>query len=101
LSTLFPYTTLFRSRTRIDEYYFDDDLVRFFESGNDEDLAAQVIDLRNAEEERRRLRENGLHHAALNSWDVRKHDYLALVDSLRGRVTEKRQAGILPANEKQ
>lgn len=89
------------SRTRIDEYYFDDGLVRFFESGNEEDLASQLVGLRNSEEERGRLRENGLRHATVNNWDVRKHDYLALVDSLRGRATKKSRTGILPVKEKQ
>lgn len=76
------------SRTRIDEYYFDESLVRFFESGDADDLASQLIDLRDRQQQRERLRENGLRHIAVNNWDVRKHDYLALVESLTGKVTK-------------
>jgi glycosyltransferase involved in cell wall biosynthesis len=70
------------SATKIDRYYFDDSVVRFFESGNPEALAQAVLEVLRDEKLRRRLVANGLVHAARNSWDSLKPDYLRLVDSL-------------------
>ncbi len=70
------------SKTRIDSFYFNDSVVRFFESGNEDDLAEAMLDLI----ENRGLRENLVRHAteyvAQNNWDTRKNKYLHLVDSL-------------------
>lgn len=70
------------SRTRIDSYYLDDSLVRFFESENEEDLAHAIVGLAGSPELRRRLAARGLRYAAEHSWANKKHDYLRLVDSL-------------------
>lgn len=73
------------ARTRIDEYYFNDHLVEFFESGNAADLAEKITYLIDHPERRDLLRQNSLSFIADNSWDVRKHEYLDLVDRLTGR----------------
>ena len=70
------------ARTRIDEYYFNDDLVQFFESGNAVDLAAKIADLVEHPERRAQLRNSAAEFIAKNNWDVRKQDYLELVDRL-------------------
>jgi glycosyltransferase involved in cell wall biosynthesis len=70
------------SRTRIDEYYFNEDMVQFFESENVEDLAAKILDLMRNPERRRALCASSEHFIALNNWDVKKHEYLDLVDRL-------------------
>jgi glycosyltransferase involved in cell wall biosynthesis len=74
------------SRTKIDNFYFDDSVVRFFESGNVEALAAAMLDVI----ENRKLRESliagGYRYVDLHSWDRRKAEYLALVDSLSTEV---------------
>lgn len=70
------------SRTKIDRYYFNDDVVRFFESGNPEDMARQMIAVMTDRDLRERLIRNALEYAARNSWETRKHDYLRLVDRL-------------------
>ena len=72
------------ARTRIDEYYFNDDLVEFFESGNAAELAATILEFMRNNARRARLRENALTFIAGNNWDVRKHEYLELVDRLAG-----------------
>lgn len=72
------------ARTRIDEYYFNDDLVEFFESGNAAELAAKILEFMVNDARRARLRENALTFVAGNNWDVRKHEYLELVDRLAG-----------------
>ncbi len=70
------------ARTRIDEYYFNDDLVQFFESGNAVDLAAKIADLVEHPERRAQLRNSAAEFIAKNNWDVRKQEYLELVDRL-------------------
>jgi glycosyltransferase involved in cell wall biosynthesis len=70
------------SKTRVDRYYFNDSIVRFFESGNENDLAAAMLTLINNPESRAKLALNAREFVAQNSWDVKKHEYLHLVDSL-------------------
>jgi len=70
------------SNTKIDRYYFDDSTVRFFESGNADALAEAMVEMLLNEELRQSKIQNALRYAAHNSWEVRKADYLALVDSL-------------------
>jgi glycosyltransferase involved in cell wall biosynthesis len=73
------------SRTRIDQYYFDDSLVRFFEPGNVDDLAAAMLAMIEDKAMRDRLAANGMAFAHRNTWDVKKNMYLDLVDGLCGR----------------
>ena len=70
------------TRTRIDSYYFDNTVVRFFESDNVGDLARAFVELATDRELRERMSRNGLEFVARNSWDTKKQDYLDLVDSL-------------------
>jgi glycosyltransferase involved in cell wall biosynthesis len=70
------------SNTKIDRFYFNDAVVRFFESGNAEALAAGLIEMLQDEKLRQRMVTKALEYAAQNSWNVRKNDYLELVDSL-------------------
>lgn len=70
------------SRTRIDEYYFNDTLVEFFESDNAEDLAAKILGLMQNSVRRDQLRQSGTDYISSNNWDVKKHEYLALTDNL-------------------
>jgi glycosyltransferase involved in cell wall biosynthesis len=70
------------SETRIDKYYFDNLVVRFFPSGNSGALAEAMIELLGNPELRKSLSARGIEYAARNNWDTRKADYLQLVDSL-------------------
>jgi glycosyltransferase involved in cell wall biosynthesis len=72
------------SNTKIDRYYFNDSVVRFFESGNPDALAAGMLEALSDPKLRQSLIANASRYAALNSWDSRKADYLNLVDSLVG-----------------
>jgi glycosyltransferase involved in cell wall biosynthesis len=74
------------SKTRIDQYYFNDSLVQFFESESIEDLASRILQLVHDSEKRAVLRANALEFIEMNNWDVRKSEYLGLVDDLvKGR----------------
>jgi glycosyltransferase involved in cell wall biosynthesis len=70
------------SRTKIDTYYFDDRVVRFFPSGNPQALADAMVELATRPDLRDALIANGRNYAERNSWDIRKKEYLDLVDSL-------------------
>lgn len=74
------------SRTRIDEFYFNDQLVNFFQSGDSSALAAVLLRLyRQPGEQAERVRAARA-FAQRNSWQVRSADYRALVDSLAARL---------------
>ena len=73
------------SRTRIDRFYFDDSTVKFFEAENVDDLAAAMLALIRDKSMRDRLAAKGMAFAKQNSWEVKQHLYLDLVDELVGR----------------
>jgi glycosyltransferase involved in cell wall biosynthesis/peptidoglycan/xylan/chitin deacetylase (PgdA/CDA1 family) len=70
------------SRTKIDMYYFDDTLIRFFCSGDDKEMAEAILDVLEHPAVRERLVTNGLKYVAQNGWQQKKRAYLELVDSL-------------------
>jgi glycosyltransferase involved in cell wall biosynthesis len=70
--------------TKVDRYYFNDSVVRFFRSGDERDLAQQMLLLRHNQTLRRGLVRNADAYVRANNWDVRKAIYLDLVDSLTG-----------------
>ncbi len=73
------------SSTKIDRYYFNDSVVRFFESGNADALAEAMFDVLSNTEKRANLVKQASEYVARNSWGNRKADYLKLVDSLCAR----------------
>jgi glycosyltransferase involved in cell wall biosynthesis len=70
------------SSTKVDRYYFDDSVVRFFEPGDPYSLAREIIELLRKPELRSEMTARAAEYAARNSWENRKTDYLNLVDSL-------------------
>lgn len=84
------------SETSIDRYYFDDSVVRFFESGNVAALAEAMLELLSDSEAREQMVEKAAEYAARNSWRHRKPDYLRLVDSMceQGITSNERCASI-------
>lgn len=75
------------SRTKIDQFYFDDSVVRFFESGNPEALASAMLDVLRDSVLRLRLIENATAYSHQHSWSQRKNDYLRIVDGLIAHTT--------------
>lgn len=76
------------SKTRVHSYYLDDTMVKFFEPDNVAELANCILLLKENPEIRERLVSNATSFIQANSWDVRKHAYLDLVDSLAGLSSE-------------
>ena len=68
--------------TKVDRHYFDDTVVRFFESGNVDALAREMLALLRDQTLRRQLVARAAQYAARHCWDTRRADYLALVDRL-------------------
>jgi glycosyltransferase involved in cell wall biosynthesis len=70
------------SRTKVDSYYFDSTVVRFFESGNVPALAEAMLELIRRKDLRDQLVTSASSYAELNSWERKREEYFELVDSL-------------------
>lgn len=69
--------------TKIDTYYFDDSMIQFFESGNENDLAACLLKLIKTPQLRKSLAANALKNIEKNnSWELHKKRYFDLLDTL-------------------
>jgi glycosyltransferase involved in cell wall biosynthesis len=73
------------SRTRIDEFYFNERLVEFFESDNAHDLAEKILHLMEDPARVTELRRAGAEFIATNNWAVKQREYFELVDRLTAR----------------
>jgi len=70
------------SETKIDSYYFNNSVLKFFKPDDANDLAQCMLALRNDKALRDRLRENAQKFVENYSWDKKKQGYFELVDSL-------------------
>lgn len=70
------------SSTKIDRFYFTEDVVRFFESGNPDAMAAAMAEVLRDRPKREAMVARARTYAAQNSWESRKAGYLRLVDDL-------------------
>ena len=70
------------SDTMIDQYYFNDSVVKFFRSGDDNDLARCMLEMIEKSEARKLQIEIANRFVAAFDWSVRQHEYLELVDRL-------------------
>ena len=70
------------SETRIDKFYFNDSVVKFFKPGDEKDLANCMLLLARDRALRERLSINALTFVKDYAWEKKKSEYLELVDSL-------------------
>lgn len=70
------------SKTRIDEFYFNASVVRFFKSEDESELAAAMLELYINKNAIENLAENSLKFANSYSWDLNKDNYLNIVNRL-------------------
>jgi len=70
------------SNTKVDRFYFDESVVRFFKSGDADDLARQMLEMLRDRESSQSMVTRAAAYAARHCWENRKTDYLNLVDSL-------------------
>jgi glycosyltransferase involved in cell wall biosynthesis len=86
------------SSTKVDRYYFNDSIVRFFESGNPDALAKEMMALLRNDELCRRMTAAASKYAATHCWEKRKGDYLRLLDSLCAKTDRSCGAVLESAN---
>jgi glycosyltransferase involved in cell wall biosynthesis len=72
------------SRSTAVESYFTDEMVRFVEPGNAEDMAEALVELANHPEQRATLAANAQRFSRQFQWTDQAAGYVALVDSLSG-----------------
>jgi glycosyltransferase involved in cell wall biosynthesis len=70
------------ARTKIDQYYFNDSIVKFFEPGNEDDLARAMLEMIQNKKMRKAFSRNASKFMEDFSWKNRKQKYLDLVDCL-------------------
>jgi glycosyltransferase involved in cell wall biosynthesis len=76
------------SRTKIDAYYFDDSLVRFFKAGDEHDLAVALADVYERRHHLCEWVDRAHDFAVRNSWQERVGDYRFLIEALVGKPRE-------------
>jgi glycosyltransferase involved in cell wall biosynthesis len=76
------------SSTKVDRHYFDDSVVRFFESGNEDALCDAMFDVLTNETMRAAMVARATEYVERNSWQEKKAAYLQLVDSLVSRTRD-------------
>jgi glycosyltransferase involved in cell wall biosynthesis len=89
------------SDTKIDQYYFNDSVVRFFKDGDEEDLAEAILFMINHPEARQQQAHNASEFVRTYDWDVNKSTYLGLVDSLVSENLAGRGTQEMPQQEKE
>jgi len=70
------------SRTMIDEYYFNDEQVKFFESENENDLASSMLLLIKNPAIREKIVSNASELIKQNNWSVKSKIYMDIISSL-------------------
>jgi glycosyltransferase involved in cell wall biosynthesis len=80
------------SRTRVDQHHFDSSLVRFFDSGDDGQLAEAMIDCYQNRADAAARAEAGFAFAQRNSWQQRGGDYRKLITSLLAPSSSRQRA---------
>lgn len=78
------------SRTRIDDYYFNEDMVQFFRPDDEDDLATCMLRLAQSPELRERLAEKARSFVRKMTWDKMQAQYLGLVEALTQKKTPPR-----------
>lgn len=72
------------SETKIDRFYFNDSLVKFFSPEDEDDLARAMLSLIKSKASRDLLVRNAEEFVKANTWDSRKGEYLDILGSLLG-----------------
>lgn len=70
------------SATKAHRFYFDDDMVAFFQPENKEDLAQAVVSMFNHKSDQQKLINNSQDFLRRNGWQYYKRMYLEIVENL-------------------
>ena len=71
--------------------HFDESVVRFFESGNDKELAQAMYEVLTDSQLRESMVRNANEYVARHSWGLHKSGYLQLVDTLIARQSDSKE----------
>jgi glycosyltransferase involved in cell wall biosynthesis len=74
------------SDTMIDKFYFNDSIVKFFRSGDEDDLARCILEMIENPKAREHLVANANRFVETVDWTAKQHEYLDLVDTLAGEL---------------
>ena len=72
------------SRTAIHQYYYDDSIIQYYSNDDADELATQMLRLKNDPARRKAMAARAKRYADANTWDARKGEYLERVDMLVG-----------------
>lgn len=81
------------SRTKIDTYYFNDSVVKFFTPDDVDDLSDSMLRMVKNEGMRKVLAGNALKFVGDFSWEIKKGEYLDLVNRLTGKGSPHERSG--------
>jgi glycosyltransferase involved in cell wall biosynthesis len=70
------------AETRIDRYYFNEDLVTFFKGGDERDLAEKILFLSNNKPYLKEQIARTSAYIEKNNWEAKKHEYFDLIAAL-------------------
>ncbi len=82
------------SSTRIDRFYFNDEVVHFFKAQDEDDLAEKLLFMLKNESFCKTLSASALVMARQFSWELKKAKYLEVVDSLADSWRAKTKDGL-------
>ncbi len=75
------------SRTAIHQYYYDESIIQYYDNDDADELAAQMLRLKNDPARRSAMATRARRYADTNTWDARKGEYLKRIDLLVGVST--------------
>jgi glycosyltransferase involved in cell wall biosynthesis len=75
------------SRTAIHQYYYDESIIQYYDNDDADELAAQMLRLKNDPARRKAMSARARQYADANTWDARKSEYLNRVEMLVGTST--------------
>jgi glycosyltransferase involved in cell wall biosynthesis len=75
------------SRTAIHQYYYDESIIQYYSNDDADELATQMLRLKNDPARRKAMAAGARRYAEANTWDTRKSEYLHRVDVLVGAAT--------------
>ena len=73
------------ANTAIDRFYFNDSVIKFFNAGDENDLAEKMLELINSREKLKTLSSNATELLKEYNWEIHRERYYNLVDSLIGK----------------
>jgi len=77
------------SKTKIDQLYFNDSIVKFFKPEDEKNLAQSIRLMIKDAKLRAQLSENALKFVEKNNWQIKQKIYLDIVDSLKSKKNKR------------